>query len=43
MAPYEDLYGRRCKSPIGWLQVGEEGLIGPYIVHEAMYNMNVIQ
>ena len=20
MAPYEDLYGRRCRSPIGWLR-----------------------
>ncbi|WMV25944.1 hypothetical protein MTR67_019329 [Solanum verrucosum] len=33
MAPYEALYGRRCRSPIGWFEVGEDGLIGPDLVH----------
>ncbi|WMV45405.1 hypothetical protein MTR67_038790 [Solanum verrucosum] len=23
MSPYEDLYERRCKSPIGWFEVGK--------------------
>ena len=23
MAPYEALYGRRCRSPIGWFEVGD--------------------
>ncbi|WMV54885.1 hypothetical protein MTR67_048270, partial [Solanum verrucosum] len=23
MAPYEALYGRRCRYPIGWFEVGE--------------------
>ncbi|WMV07972.1 hypothetical protein MTR67_001357 [Solanum verrucosum] len=36
MAPYEDLYGRRCRSSIGWFEVGESGLIGPDLVHQAM-------
>ncbi|WMV07709.1 hypothetical protein MTR67_001094 [Solanum verrucosum] len=36
MTPYEALYGRRCRSPIGWFEVGEEGLIGPDLVHQAM-------
>ncbi|KAK4730141.1 hypothetical protein R3W88_023129 [Solanum pinnatisectum] len=36
MAPYEALYGRRCISPIGWFEVGEAGLIGPDLVHQAM-------
>ena len=27
MAPYEALYGRRIRSPIGWFYVGEAGLI----------------
>ncbi|WMV32932.1 hypothetical protein MTR67_026317 [Solanum verrucosum] len=35
MAPYETLYGRRCKSTIGWFEVSEAGLIGPYLVHQA--------
>ena len=28
MAPYESLYGRRCKSLIGWFEVGEPSLLG---------------
>ena len=32
MAPYEALYGRRYRSPIGWLEVGEVGSIGPDLV-----------
>ena len=43
MAPYEALYGRRCRSPIGWFEVGEAGLIGPNLVHQAMEKVKVIQ
>ena len=31
IAPYEALYGRRCRSPVGWFEVGETTLIGPNI------------
>ena len=43
MAPYEALYGRRCRSPIGWFEVGEARLIGPDLVHQAMEKVKVIQ
>uniref|UniRef100_M1AKY5 Retrotransposon protein n=1 Tax=Solanum tuberosum TaxID=4113 RepID=M1AKY5_SOLTU len=43
MAPYEALYGRRCRSPIEWFEVGEAGLIGPDLVHQAMEKVKVIQ
>ncbi|XP_020243322.1 uncharacterized protein LOC109821553 [Asparagus officinalis] len=33
MSPYEVLYGRRCRSPICWDQVGERMLLSPEIVH----------
>ncbi|XP_069145440.1 uncharacterized protein [Solanum lycopersicum] len=36
MAPYEALCGRICRSPIGWFGVGEVGLIGTNLVHQAM-------
>ncbi|WMV09830.1 hypothetical protein MTR67_003215 [Solanum verrucosum] len=36
MAPYETIYGRKCRSPIGWFEVGEIELIGPNLVHQAM-------
>lgn len=30
----EALYGLRCRSHIGWFDVGKVGLIGAYIAHE---------
>ncbi|WMV54560.1 hypothetical protein MTR67_047945 [Solanum verrucosum] len=33
MALYEALYGRRCRSLVGWFEVGEAALIGPASVH----------
>nr|XP_033508434.1 uncharacterized protein LOC117273376 [Nicotiana tomentosiformis] len=36
MAPYEALYGRKCRSPIGWFEVGEAELLGPNLVQQAM-------
>ena len=29
MAPYEALYGRPCRSPICWTEVGESSITGP--------------
>nr|XP_009763617.1 PREDICTED: uncharacterized protein LOC104215500 [Nicotiana sylvestris] len=43
MAPYEALYWRRCRSPIGWFEVGETELLGPYLVYQAMEKVNLIQ
>jgi len=43
MAPYEALYGSRYRSLIGWFEVGEFGLIGPELVHQAMDKVKVIQ
>ncbi|GJT40671.1 putative reverse transcriptase domain-containing protein [Tanacetum coccineum] len=33
-APFEVLYGRKCRSPICWAEVGEVQLTGPEIVQE---------
>nr|GEX16700.1 hypothetical protein [Tanacetum cinerariifolium] len=32
MAPYEMLYGRKCRSPVCWNEVGEETIKGPKLV-----------
>ncbi len=32
MAPYVALYGRKCRSPICWEEVGEGKLLGPELV-----------
>ncbi|GJT47891.1 putative reverse transcriptase domain-containing protein [Tanacetum coccineum] len=33
-APFEALYGRKCRSPIMWAEVGEGQLIGPELFYE---------
>ena len=36
MAPFEALYGRRCRSPVGWFEVGESYILGLEIIHDAL-------
>ncbi|GJQ94686.1 putative reverse transcriptase domain-containing protein [Tanacetum coccineum] len=33
-APFETLYGRKCRSPVCWAKVGDSQLTGPEIIHE---------
>ncbi|GJR09769.1 putative reverse transcriptase domain-containing protein [Tanacetum coccineum] len=33
-APFEALYGRKCRSPICWAKVGDVQLTGPEIINE---------
>ncbi|GKB48183.1 reverse transcriptase domain-containing protein [Tanacetum coccineum] len=33
-APFEALYGRKCRSPVLWVEIGESSLIGPEFVQE---------
>ena len=34
MAPYEALYGRRCRTPVYWTELNEHKVIGPDIVKD---------
>ncbi|GKF32957.1 putative reverse transcriptase domain-containing protein [Tanacetum coccineum] len=34
VAPFEALYGQKCRSPICWAEVGDAQLTSPKIVHE---------
>ncbi|KAH0754464.1 hypothetical protein KY290_024734 [Solanum tuberosum] len=43
MAPFEALYGRRCRSPVGWFEVGEVSLLGPDLVMEALEKVKMIR
>ena len=43
MAHYESLYGRKCRSPIGWFKTGETTLFGPNVVHQSMEKVKVRQ
>ncbi|KAJ9541701.1 hypothetical protein OSB04_028207 [Centaurea solstitialis] len=42
-APYEALYGRKCRSPLNWLEVGESQLIRPDIVQKTTEKIKKIQ
>ncbi|GJV82157.1 putative reverse transcriptase domain-containing protein [Tanacetum coccineum] len=35
-APYEALYGRKCRSPVCWSKVGDSQLTGPVVIDRAM-------
>jgi hypothetical protein len=35
MAPFEALYGRKCRTPLAWSEVGERTLFRPAIIEEA--------
>ena len=43
MAPFEALYGRRCRSPVGWFEVGKQALIGTNSVLYAMEKVALIR
>jgi transposase InsO family protein len=43
MAPFEALYGRRCRTPLSWSQTGERKVFGPNLVSEAEEKIKIIQ
>jgi hypothetical protein len=43
MAPFEALYGRRCRTPLNWSQPGEREVFGPNLVTEAERNVKLIR
>ncbi|TYK24155.1 Transposon Ty3-G Gag-Pol polyprotein [Cucumis melo var. makuwa] len=43
MTPYEALYGRRCRTPVCWDEVGERKLVGPELVQTTSENVKFIR
>ncbi|XP_070017271.1 uncharacterized protein [Nicotiana sylvestris] len=43
MDPYEALYGRQGRSPIGWFEPGEARLLGTDLVRNALEKVKLIQ
>ncbi|KAB2605791.1 S ribonuclease [Pyrus ussuriensis x Pyrus communis] len=43
MAPFEALYGRACRTPLCWSEIGERVLVGSEIVEETTQNVQVIK
>ncbi|XP_073137715.1 uncharacterized protein [Henckelia pumila] len=36
MTPYEALYGRKCRTPLHWDEIGERAVLGPEIVQQTV-------
>ena len=43
MAPYEALYGRPCRSPICWTEVGERSTTSPDLIRDTSEKVDLIQ
>ena len=43
MAPYEALYGRRCRIPMCWIELDEHEIIGPDLVKDTEEKVQIIQ
>ena len=42
MAPFEALYGRRCRTPLMWDEVGDRQLFGPDLIKESEEKVKLI-
>ena len=43
MPPYEALYGRKCRSPVYWEEVGERKMLGPELVQQTKEAVELIK
>ena len=43
MAPYEALYGRPCRSPLCWTEVGERSITGPDLIRDTLKKVSLIR
>ena len=43
MTPYKALYGRKCRTPLCWDEVGERKFLGPEIVQVTKNKVKVIR
>ncbi len=43
MAPYEALYGKKCRTPVCWTELGEDKLVGPDLVKQTEEKVKIIK
>ena len=43
MAPFEALYGRKCRTPVCWDEVSERRLVGPELVKITSDKVKVVR
>ena len=42
MVPYEALYGRPCRSPLGWTEVDESSITSPDLIRDTLEKVSLI-
>jgi len=43
MAPYEALYGRKCRTPLCWYQDGQVVLVGPELLEQTTEKVRMVR
>ena len=43
MAPYEALYGRKCRTVLCWTELSEKKIIGPDLIQKIEENVKMIR
>ena len=43
MAPFEFLYGRKCRSPLYWDDLGEKQVFGPDVIRHAEEQVRIVK
>ena len=43
MAPYEELYGRKCRTSLCWTELSEKKVIGPELIQETEEKVKMIR
>ena len=43
MVPYEALYSRKCRSPVGWFEMGDQPLLDPNMVQDVVRKVGLVR
>ena len=43
MAPFEALFGRKCRAPLFWNQIGETQVFGPDVLRDTEGQVRMIR
>src|SRR3954464_12655013 len=43
MAPYEFIYGRKCRTPLNWSEIGDRQFFGPDMIQGAEEQVRIVR
>ena len=43
MAPFEFLYGRKCRTPLNWSETDERQFFGPDLIQDAEEQVRIVR